>query len=430
MYQMRDLFPGYYPPTADELQKLWGEGLIVLDTNALLHLFRYTEETRKQFLQVLTDLQKNLWIPYQVASEFQVRRLDVIADQGKAYDKVGDAIDSAGTGVRTALDSFRHHPVLDKEEITKEVEQRLAALKSILQSSRQEFQAQQDSGMYDAIFAEVSDLFLGRVGDSIKPDDVTALHETAKQRYENKIPPGYMDAKTKGEPERYGDYVLWEQLLRHGEATDKPAIFITDDQKEDWWWRKSGKTLGPRVELVQEYFDRTGKRVHLYAPERFLQLAKERGIGSITEDALIEVGELSRSNQYVDTNELLAQRADLADVRRDLLERLERLEGRMRMKPSLEEVGGRRARIEELRKRLTADESRLGETMSSAEVDELFERMARNERELRNREAEFDEFKRTSSRGSASDLVEQRHLWEELRFVDDRIDELDRFFNK
>jgi len=427
---MRDLFPGYYPPTADELQKLWGEGLIVLDTNALLHLFRYTEETRKQFLQVLTDLQKNLWIPYQVASEFQVRRLDVIADQGKAYDKVGDAIDSAGTGVRTALDSFRHHPVLDKEEITKEVEQRLAALKSILQSSRQEFQAQQDSGMYDAIFAEVSDLFLGRVGDSIKPDDVTALHETAKQRYENKIPPGYMDAKTKSEPERYGDYVLWEQLLRHGEATDKPAIFITDDQKEDWWWRKSGKTLGPRVELVQEYFDRTGKRVHLYAPERFLQLAKERGIGSITEDALIEVGELSRSNQYVDTNELLAQRADLADVRRDLLERLERLEGRMRMKPSLEEVGGRRARIEELRKRLTADESRLGETMSSAEVDELFERMARNERELRNREAEFDEFKRTSSRGSASDLVEQRHLWEELRFVDDRIDELDRFFNK
>ena len=74
---MKDLFRGYYSPTNDELDRMWNEGLIVLDTNALLNLFRYTESTRAEFLTVLQAIAEQLWIPHQIALEFQRRRLDV-----------------------------------------------------------------------------------------------------------------------------------------------------------------------------------------------------------------------------------------------------------------------------------------------------------------------------------------------------------------
>lgn len=37
---MKESFLGYYQPTEDEFNKLWSEGLVVLDTNVLLHLYR------------------------------------------------------------------------------------------------------------------------------------------------------------------------------------------------------------------------------------------------------------------------------------------------------------------------------------------------------------------------------------------------------
>ena len=81
---MRKQFSGFYPPTGEELAGLWDDGLVVLDTNALLNLYRYSDTTSSEFLEVLRILGNRLWIPYQVAFEFQRRRLDVIAEQVKA----------------------------------------------------------------------------------------------------------------------------------------------------------------------------------------------------------------------------------------------------------------------------------------------------------------------------------------------------------
>ena len=34
---MRDLFTGYYPPTTSELERLWADSLVIVDTNVLLN---------------------------------------------------------------------------------------------------------------------------------------------------------------------------------------------------------------------------------------------------------------------------------------------------------------------------------------------------------------------------------------------------------
>src|ERR1700736_803801 len=87
---MRDLFPGFYNRTEEELSKLWQEGIFVFDANMLLNVYRYTQKTRNRYFEILELLRKRnqLWIPYQAAHEYQDRRLDVIQGQLDAYTNV------------------------------------------------------------------------------------------------------------------------------------------------------------------------------------------------------------------------------------------------------------------------------------------------------------------------------------------------------
>jgi hypothetical protein len=53
MAATKDRFRGYYPPTDDEVQRVWSEATIVLDTNALLGLYGQTPSTRKTVVDAL-----------------------------------------------------------------------------------------------------------------------------------------------------------------------------------------------------------------------------------------------------------------------------------------------------------------------------------------------------------------------------------------
>src|SRR5438105_2793430 len=51
-------------------RSLLTSGLIVLDTNVLLNLYRYHQQTRRELLDVLAKVGDHLWIPHHVMVEF------------------------------------------------------------------------------------------------------------------------------------------------------------------------------------------------------------------------------------------------------------------------------------------------------------------------------------------------------------------------
>ena len=56
-----------------------------------------------------------------------------------------------------------------------------------------------------------------------------------------------------------------------------PLILLTDDEKDDWWWRFSGRTIGPRPELVHEFAEASeGRRLLMYTTLRFIDEASTR----------------------------------------------------------------------------------------------------------------------------------------------------------
>ncbi|WP_440709740.1 PIN-like domain-containing protein [Herbiconiux sp. YIM B11900] len=303
---MRNLFRGYYTPTEEELADIWSRGLIVLDTNALLNLFRYTDSTRDDFLLVLQALAEQLWIPHQVGLEFQRRRLGVIEDQAKAYDEIDNAIKAASNGILKALQGYRLHPSLDKGATTELLDNSMKAITDAVEKSREDYEARVADGANERVFDTVTTLYEGRVGESTDVETLKALYVEGAQRYAEKIPPGYED-KDKPEPNRYGDLVLWRQLIAHVGNVKQPALFITDDGKEDWWYRVKGKTQGPRVELVDEFFEASGERVHFYSPDQFLRFAKTRLELTVNTTSVREVELVSRERAESERALLLYQ---------------------------------------------------------------------------------------------------------------------------
>ncbi len=133
------------------------------------------------------------------------------------------------------------------------------------------------------------------IGPAYNADQLSRLYLEGRQRYAELVPPGYMDQLTKPEPRRYGDLIIWKQLIDYSRHQNRPVMFITDDVKEDWWFEVAGGkgTRTPHPKLRQEFVEATGNVIWFYEREHFLREAKKRFNVDISEDTIREVEEIS-----------------------------------------------------------------------------------------------------------------------------------------
>ena len=106
---MRTKFPGYFKLSNKEIETLWDKAIFTFDANILLNLYRYSDETREEFLKILEKIKDRVWITHQSAQEFFNNRLNVINQQEKAYE---DAI-SALNAIEIEFKNSRQLPFMD-----------------------------------------------------------------------------------------------------------------------------------------------------------------------------------------------------------------------------------------------------------------------------------------------------------------------------
>jgi hypothetical protein len=133
------------------------------------------------------------------------------------------------------------------------------------------------------------------IGPAYEGNQLSQLYLEGKRRYAESVPPGYMDQLTKPEPQRYGDLIIWKQLIDYSRHQNRPVMFITDDVKEDWWFEIAGVkgTRTPHPKLRQEFIESTGNPIWFYEREQFLREAKKRFSIEISEDTIREVEEVA-----------------------------------------------------------------------------------------------------------------------------------------
>ena len=290
---MKSAFRGYHPPTSSEIDELWESGLIVLDTNALLHLFRYSASSRDELLELLKKYQDRIWMPHQVGSEFHRIRLSVPVKEHESFAHVESVLQTSRARILQSLDALER-PALEAARIEKLAKKHLKKIERGLRKIKKDHvDAVLSKEAHAQTFATVSTLYEGRVGPAFDDARIKQTATIGAERYRRKVPPGYAD-QSKDESRKYGDLVLWLQMLDEGEARSLPMLFITDDLKVDWWDLSGGSPSGPRAELVEEYYQATDKRVHFLTPRDFLAEAKNRG-EKISDATVDEARKVTRS---------------------------------------------------------------------------------------------------------------------------------------
>lgn len=285
---MKSAFEWYFPASDDDKKKIWNTAVVTVDANVLLDLYRYHESTRSSLLKCLEGFKGRVWLSRQAAEEFFRNRSKVIVSASKGFKQGTEELAKLRKATFSAIEQLQGNRIIPgniPEVLLTSISDALSEAESEIDKAATDYPNFLDD---DPILAALLTIFDGSVGQSFAEDEMKTLKAEGDLRKKNNIPPGYMDDGKDGE-RPYGDFFLWRQVLDHAKAISQPMIFVTSERKEDWWESYSGKTIGPRLELLREAHEYAGQRILIYRTDRFLQFAAERSGKEVDASAVEEI---------------------------------------------------------------------------------------------------------------------------------------------
>jgi PIN like domain len=286
---LKSIFPEWYGHDDDTVKKIVTDGSICFDANALLDLYRVNKDQREEILVVLKSVSDRIFIPYQAAWEFHNNRLSVVRGNHDVYNSV---LKSCFELVQEKLDKLGDKEL--REEIKELFNASSESFKKVVATFGKKVARLRDEHTVsfqdmlddDPVLNALEELLTeSSIGQRPEPDVLEERRLTALERGERGIPPGFKDSD-KADPT--GDYLIWCELLDHAESSGRPLLFVTNDKKEDWYRSQmSGKSLGPRPELIVEMRERSPETLYHQADlGSFLFYAREY-LGLSVEDETI-----------------------------------------------------------------------------------------------------------------------------------------------
>lgn len=342
---MKNAIKEYIELSPQEKSDLWNTATFVFDTNVFLDLYRYSNKTRDQLLEAFEWLNARIWMPYQVASEFCKDRYEVIGEAKRRFDNIG-------AEAKKLTENWKKELRLDSND--SDIEELGKYLKTWIAKKRDNnyhiFSATDDD-----VFRRLLNLFDGKAGKPFSAEEKLNIEQEGEKRYASKLPPGYKDNKKT--ENRFGDLLVWKEIISYAKSKDVDIIFVTHDQKEDWWNIIAGETIGPRIELRKEFYKETGKLFHMYTMTSFLSLFYENRGKSIDKETIDEV------ELFASVMRKKVSRAELKEYYESLEDNNEKAAAKLRFKIATLERKNKKRRnnIEALNKkaskqRLSADE--------------------------------------------------------------------------
>ena len=250
------------------LEEAKESAIVVLDTNALLVPYSIGKESLDQIgatYRYLVETER-LIVPGQVAREFAKNRAQKIGEIFQQLSRKRSSVPTLQKGKYPLLEGSGVY----QEAITleKKIDELLRTYRDVLGKVLNYIQ----SWVWDdPVSVLYSDLFTEQVVLDIEFDQ-KALLEDLERRRRHYLPPGYKDAGK--EDGGVGDLIIWYTILEVGKQRKRDVIFVSGDQKADWWHRSEKQLLYPRYELVEEFRQKAGKELsfHIITFSQFLDL--------------------------------------------------------------------------------------------------------------------------------------------------------------
>jgi len=315
--QSNQLFSLKIPP----LQSVHETCDVVLDTNVLLFPYRTESKSSIGIRSVYQKLIKEgrLFIPARVVREFFRNKASKLLEVTKALsDKCSTVVAPSSISYPLLDDLAEYKTVLKtKKELDESFKAYREAFGKLLEATSSLEWNDPVSEMYREIFPPeiINEL-------TTKSEDI---EEALRFRIRNKIPPGYKDASRVDQG--VGDLVIWMTILQIGKTRKKPLLFVTGEEKADWYHRSNKRGALPRYELIDEFRRESGCDFHMSSFSAFLKLfnAPEGIVSTIREqEATDNLSALSRSSatigaRYLKNLNLLVETA-MRDPRNAIVE--------------------------------------------------------------------------------------------------------------
>lgn len=265
---MDETYRGYRGLNQAEIDDLWNDGLLVLDTNVLLDFYRQTAPTRKSMLNALERSQKRLWMPHQVGMEFLLQRKDARRRATEAHNQVMKKIqDSVDETIHEVEGLAKLDARVSADDLVAAWRDAGSALKRHVKSAADQHGSLR-GGPDDPVFEKVRSLFPdSQVGKAFSVHELSHHRRVGEERAWARQAPGFADFDRKEGDRRFGDYFLWVQTMEKAKESKRGVIFVTQDQKEDWRDREGH----PLWTLLDEFYTVTGKLVQFYSPDEFIK---------------------------------------------------------------------------------------------------------------------------------------------------------------
>jgi len=199
----RGIFTGfdeYLQPTEDEYRELLTAGLVVLDTNVLLNLYRYNVKVQDELVDVLKALGDRVWIPHQVLVEFWRNHETVLEESDRGAESIIEEL--KGHEERT-LEAFRRWArrfALQEDETSRLAEAVSEGFARMIEGIQAlaEADATAESGPSDLVLEKLEPVLEGRVG---APMDLEAYNAAVRESARRVRDKSLLDTLTRARPE-------------------------------------------------------------------------------------------------------------------------------------------------------------------------------------------------------------------------------------
>ncbi|MGG1519081.1 PIN domain-containing protein [Paenibacillus oryzisoli] len=300
----------YFKPSVEREKNMWQDCVFVFDTSALLEFYYFSKKSQQEiFDSTFKKLLGRLWIPNHVEFEYLKNRESTLKKPiEEKYKKLeSDQIKTIENNIKDIksriADFINHtkkedtHPYIDNtipldfDDSCKKFESLFFDFKSKVES---EFKKREDE---INAFAEQDDVLESfnkyfEVGKEYSYTKLLEIVNEGEIRYRNQIPPGYKDGTKKEGIQKYGDLIIWKQIIDYANQKGKAIVFITNDVKEDWCYQyKRGSETRidrPKEDLIKEINDIARVDFWMYTFSQFLYSAKEILGTNLTQEVIDE----------------------------------------------------------------------------------------------------------------------------------------------
>ncbi len=323
-----DYYNKYYL-NDEEILEIAKHGIVVFDTSALLALYYYSDNARKEiYKKLMKRFKERLWIPAQVYFEYMKNKDKVLhkpedsyrallnnSNKGEAniirieeiignikQKNLKDIRGQLGTLIERTKNADKHPFVnegvyQDFKDALDKLENDFATLSSKADKLRVDMQKEVDERINeletreDDVNAFICDSFT--IGPEYSFAEMIKIAEEGQNRYNEEIPPGYMDSNDKKGLQKYGDLYAWKQILSYSKTKNKSVLLVINDVKEDWWDKEKDNSGAPRIELLREFRSYTGKPFWSCDMSTLLYYINKMDSDHISKSTIDEVNEVT-----------------------------------------------------------------------------------------------------------------------------------------